>query len=96
MAQKKNFRIARLKLRSTKQDNGESVDAYMKTVRILARECKYTDTNEHILDALIFGTNSEHVPSKLIQRDETMSLDEAIDIARTAEATDQPNRTFMQ
>ena len=59
----------------------------MKTVRILARECKYTDTNE--LDTLIFGTNSERVQSKLIQRDETLSLDEAIDIARTEEATKQ-------
>ena len=37
VAQKKTFRIARFKLRSMKQDNGESVDAYMKTVRILAR-----------------------------------------------------------
>ena len=81
VAPKSNFRIARFKLRSMKQDNGESVDAYMKTVRILARECKYTDTNEHMLDTLIFGTNSEHVQSKLIQRDETLSLDEAIDIA---------------
>ena len=40
VAPKSNFRIARFKLRSMKQDNGESVDAYMKTVRILARECK--------------------------------------------------------
>ena len=83
VAQKSNFRIARFKLRSMKQDNGESVDAYMKTVRIFARECKYTDTNEHMLDTLIFGTNSEYVQSKLIQTDETLSLDKAIDIART-------------
>ena len=89
VAPKSNFRIARFKLTSMKQDNGESVDAYMKTVRILARECKYTDTNEHMLDTLIFGTNSERVQSKLIQRDETLSLDEAIDIARTEEATKQ-------
>ena len=72
-----------------KQDNGESVDAFMKTVRILARECKYTDTNENMIDTLIFGTNSERVQSKLIQSDETLSLDEAIDIARTEEATKQ-------
>ena len=79
---KGNFRIARFKLRSMKQDNGESVDVYMKTVRILARECKYTDTNEHMLDTLIFGTNLEHVQSKLSQ-------DEVIDIPRTEEATKQ-------
>ena len=96
VAPKSNFRIARFKLRSMKQDNGESVDAYMKTVRILARECKYTDTNEHMLDTLIFGTNSEHVQSKLIQRDETLSLDEAIDIARTEEATKQQLQSLKQ
>ena len=38
VAPKSNFIIARIKLRYMKQDNGESVDAYMKTVRILARE----------------------------------------------------------
>ena len=59
----------------------------MKTVRVLARECKYADNNEHMLDTLIFGTKSEHVQSKLIQRDDTLSLDEAIDRARTEEAT---------
>ena len=37
VAPKSNFRIARFKLRSIKQDNGDSVDAYMNTVRILAR-----------------------------------------------------------
>ena len=54
-----------------------------------------------MLDTLIFGTNSERVQSKLIQRDETLSLDEAIDMARTEEATNsnckasEPNITFM-
>ena len=47
-----------------------------------------------MLDTLIFGTNSEHVQSKLIQRDETLSLDEAIYIARTAEATKQQLQTL--
>ena len=78
-----------------KQDNWESLDAYMKTVRILARECKYTDTNEHILDIFIFGTNSEHVQSKLIQRDETLSLDEAVDIATKEEATGQQVQSII-
>ena len=45
VAPKSNFRIARFKLRSMKQDNGESVDAYMKTVRILAPECRYQWTH---------------------------------------------------
>ena len=95
MAPKSNFIIVRFKLRSMKQDTGESVDAYMKTVRILARECKYTDTSEHMLDTLIFGTNSEHVQSKLIQRDETLSLDEAIGIAKTEEATKQQLQSLI-
>ena len=79
VAPKSNFTIARFKLRSMKQDNGESVDAYMKIVRAYWHDnvntINYTDANEHMLDTLIYGTNTEHVQLKSIQRDETLSPD---------------------
>ena len=42
-----------------------------------------------MLGTLIFDTNSERVQSKHIQRDEPLSLDDAIYIARTEQATKQ-------
>ena len=68
----------------------------MKKVHVLARECKYRDTTEHMLDTLIFGTNSEQIKSKLIQKDETLTLDQAIDIARTEEATKQQLKNIKE
>jgi len=43
--------------------------------------------DEHLIDTLIFGCVSETVKSKLLQKDENLTLDEALDIARTEEAT---------
>ena len=87
VAPKSNFRLARYKLRMLKQGQSETVDAFIKRARVLIQECKYVGANEHLLDTLIYGTNSSRVQTKLMQGDERMSLDQAIDIARTEEAT---------
>jgi len=51
------------------------------------KECKYTNPDEHIIDALIFGSNNPRVQSELLEHDDTLTLDKAINIARTQEAT---------
>ena len=45
VAPKSNFRLSRYKLRSLKQDPGETVDSFLKKVRLLVNECKYTNPN---------------------------------------------------
>lgn len=45
---------ARYKLHTLKQEAGESVDSFVKKVQILVNECKFTNPDEHIIDALIF------------------------------------------
>lgn len=40
-----------------------------------------------MIDTLIFGCTSERIKSKLLQKDESLTLDVALDIARTEEAT---------
>jgi hypothetical protein len=70
-----------------KQEKGEPVDSFIKKVRVLAKECKYSNVDEHIIDALIFGSVDPRVQSKLLEHDASFTLNKAIDIARTAEAT---------
>ena len=41
--------------------------------------------DEHIIDALIFGSNSKRTQTKLLEKDATLTLDTALDIARTEE-----------
>lgn len=43
--------------------------------------------DEHIIDALIFGSNSKCTQTKLLDKDATLTLDTALDIAQTEEAT---------
>jgi hypothetical protein len=87
VAPKSNFRLARYKFRVLKQEKGESVDCFIKKVRVLIKECKYDNDDEHIVDALIFGSSDPRVQAKLLEHDASLTLNKAIDIARTAEAT---------
>ena len=61
VAPRSNFRLARYKLRTIKQELSETVYSFLKKVRILVKECKYTNSDEHIVDALIFGSNNPRV-----------------------------------
>ena len=61
VAPKSNFCLGRYKLRVLKQDEGESVDCFVKKVRILVKEFKYTNVDEHVVDALIFGSSDLRV-----------------------------------
>jgi len=86
---KSNFRIARFKLQGAKQSEGKSVDQFVKRIRLIASECAYQadQIDEHLIDTLIFGCTSERIKSKLLQKDENLTLDAALDVARTEEAT---------
>jgi len=87
VAPRSNFRLARYKLRTIKQEPSEAVDSFLKKARILVKECKYTSPDEHIIDALIFGSNNPRVQSKLLEHDETLTLDKAINIAKKLQVT---------
>ena len=63
------------------------MDSFVKKIRILVEECRFTNPDEHIIDSLIFGSNSKCTQAKLLDKDTTLSLDTALDIARTEEAT---------
>ena len=78
VAPKSNFRLSRYKLCTLKQEPRETVDSFLKKVRLLVNECEYTNPDEHIIDALIFGSNNPRVQSKLLEHDATLTLDKAI------------------
>ena len=91
MKLKSNFRIARYKLRECKQTDSEPVDVFVKRLRTILAECKYQKEQQevHLLDAMIFGIKLKKVQSQLLQHDETLTVDQALMLARTEEATRQ-------
>ena len=70
-----------------RQEPDESVDSFVKKIRILEEECHFTNPDEHIIDALIFRFNSKRTQTKLLEIDATLTLDTASDIVRTEEVT---------
>ena len=87
MSPKSIFQLSRYKLGTLKQQPGESVDSFVKKIRIPVEECRFTNPDEHIIDALIFGSNSKCTQTKLLDKDATLTLDTALDISQTEEAT---------
>ena len=59
----------------------------MSRLKLLTQERKYTNEGKHLINSLIFGVNMSEVQSRLLQQDDTLTLDKAIAIARSVEAT---------
>ncbi len=90
MKPRSNFRLSRHQLRGCTQAPTESVDAFVRRLRTIAADCEYTNVNEQLIDALIFGTKSKEVQKPLLKKSKTLTLDAAIEIAHTEEAIGIP------
>ena len=78
MKPKSNFRIARYNCR---QEEGEPIDSFVKRLRAILAECQYNEDekNTHLLiDALIFGVRLEKVQATLLQKEENLTIDDAV------------------
>ena len=77
-----------------RQEHDKAVDAFVKKIRILVEECCFEKQDEHIIDALIFGSNSKRRQTKLLEKDATLTLDTALDIARTKDLTSKQDKVI--
>lgn len=77
----------RLRAVCCEQNQGESVDSYVTRLRKFASSCEFgTLTDELIRDKLVIGLNDRGTKGKLL-REKSLTLDKAIDIARSKEIT---------
>ncbi len=85
-----NHRIHRYTLQGMRQEQGESVDNFVAKIKNIGTKCKFSGNEEledRLLDQLIWGTNDPEVQKSLIGRAKKLTLNAAIDIARSYEAT---------
>ena len=75
-----NFRLQRFNLQQFRQDKIESVDSYMTRCMLQAFKCKfgYNELKERLIEQLII---------ELLNNDETLTLDQAINTARIQDAS---------
>ncbi|XP_071842713.1 uncharacterized protein [Apostichopus japonicus] len=93
---KTNYRLARYKLQKLRQNHSENVDEFITRCKIQADKCKFdlAESKVRLIEQLILGTPHESVQEKLLSKDEKLTLEEALDIARTYEATKAHMKEF--
>jgi len=95
---KANFRLARFQLRDLRQESHEPIDKFIIRLRAQAVKCNFANpnnTDDNILDQLIKGTAHSQVRKKLLDLDPaTLTLDRAVEISRTFEATETQLQHF--
>ena len=87
---KTNYRLNRFNLQRYRQAEHESVDEYMTRCKLQAKKCNLRDaieTDERLIEQLTVGIKHARIQEKLLSHDATLTLDGAIDMARTFEAT---------
>ena len=84
---KSTFRVARFQFRALKQQQGETIDAFMTKARVLADSCEYADKESQLIDCLIGGVSSDDIKKRLLAKDKTMTLDDGLTVARSYETT---------
>ena len=72
---------------SRNQRDNESIDAYVATLRIIARTCNFCDCLRYSLirDRVVFGVKSAQ--KKKLQQERKLNLNKCIDLCRSTEAT---------
>ena len=84
---KANPVFARFKFHSRVQESSETAEKFITALRILVQDCDFKDPEEMIRDRILFGTNSLKVREKLISKGAKLTLDKAIEIARSHESS---------
>ena len=88
---KSNFRLARFQLRDLKQQENEPVDSFITRLKVQAQKCNFDTASlqeDNLIDQLIKGIAHVAVQKKILDQDpKTLTLDKALDLARTYEAT---------
>ena len=65
------------------QYNGESIDVFYNQILKFARQCQFSNINERLIDAIIFGTNCTKAQDKLLQTPKTLSLQQCLSVVKT-------------
>ena len=81
-----NFRAARFKFTKVCQRQNENIDTFYNRILKLARQCEFSDVNEQLIDAIIFGTNCIKAQDKLLQTPNTLSLQQCLTVCRHYES----------
>lgn len=82
---KTNKIFSRYKFQCRTQREGETFEQFLTDLHVLARDCAYQEKDNMIRDAIVFGTVDHKVREKCINEGSELTLDAAVNYARTYE-----------
>ena len=82
---KSNNIFARYKFHNIVQQEKEPFEQFLTKLKIEVKDCGYKDPDEMVRDRVVIGCYSQKVREKLIQEGSELTLEKAVDIARTQE-----------
>ena len=80
---KSNKVFNRYKFLCKKQGDVEACEQFITELKVLVKDCGYADADEMVRDKIVFGTKHPKVREKLIGQGSDLTLEKAVDIART-------------
>ncbi|XP_063824143.1 uncharacterized protein LOC135073851 [Ostrinia nubilalis] len=92
MVPRKNIIYNRYLFWSTNQ-HSESFDIYYSSLLQLIEECNYHDKDEMLRDKIVLGIKNNTIKKELLKK-ESLTLGEAVNLCRAAEATDSQMRNM--
>ena len=82
---KSNRVFARYKFQCRVQQEAESAEQFITDLKRLVKDCGYEKSEEMVRDRIVCGTKNVKVKEKLLNEGSDLSLEKAIDIARSYE-----------
>ncbi|XP_045127721.1 uncharacterized protein LOC123514139 [Portunus trituberculatus] len=95
-----NVIFARHQLATRKQVSGESIDQFLRSLKLLSKDCRFkavtsdTYTQESIRDAFITGLQSPMIRQRLLEKD-SLTLDESVQLARSLDSAQRNAETYV-
>lgn len=91
---KANVIFARYKFHEKVQGEHEPFEEFMTDLRLLVKDCNYANSDEMILDRIVFGIHSPKVRENLLNAGSELTLEKAIDVARSHELAQAQLKTI--
>lgn len=89
-----NVIFARYRFHEKTQGATEPFEQFVTELRLLVKDCGYTNGEEMVRDRIVFGINSPKIREKLLNVGSDLRLDKAIDIARSHDMAQAQLRSF--
>ena len=81
-----NFHAARYKLHQVSQRENEMTNAFYHHIQKLCVQCQFSDDEEHLVDAIIYGTKIQKAREKLLQMPNHLTLCDCLKICHHYES----------